>query len=204
MARGCVREGFSPAEGTSSLRYAGSSLATLPSNPLSSEQKILRAHHRPRPLSGAGAASPRFSYRGTPPNQKNRQLFESHVVRARERREDMTDSPYIPHRPTRRRLLDTAGVLPALEHHQRWSRSGLRGLAAGRHRPIDARGGRSPPSCQPPPSCSRGAWGDAGSALLLPPPAHRPHPPPEKAGKGAKPTPRFVPPARRSRAQPIP
>lgn len=80
----------------------------------------------------------------------------------------MTDRPYIHHSPTLRRLLGTAGVFPDREHHQRWSSGVLLGLAAGRHRPVDARGGRSPPSCQPPPSCSRGAWVDAGSALILP------------------------------------
>ena len=86
----------------------------------------------------------------------------------------MTDSPYIHHSPTLRRLLGTAVVFPDLEHHQQWSSGMLLGLATGRHRPVDARGGRSPPSCQ------------------------------EKAGKGAQRIPRFVPPARRSRAQPLP
>lgn len=68
----------------------------------------------------------------------------------------MTDSPYIHHRPTPRRLLDTTVVCPDLEHHQRGSSGVLLGLAAGRHRPVNARGGRSPPSCQPHPSCSKG------------------------------------------------
>ena len=92
----------------------------------------------------------------------------------------MTESTYIHHRPTLRRLPGTAVVFPDLEHHQRWS-SGVRlGLAAGRPRPVDARGGRSPPSCQPGPSRSGGAWG-AGSALVLPRPAHRPQPSLNKA-----------------------
>lgn len=77
-------------------------------------------------------------------------------------------SPYIHHSPTLRRLLGTAVVFPDIEPHQRGS-SGVRlGLAAGRHRPVDARGGRSPPSCQPHPSCSGCAWAGAGSALVLP------------------------------------
>lgn len=67
MARGCVREGFSPAEWTSSLRYDGESLATLPAKPLSSEQQMLRAHNRPLPRSGDGSASHRFACGGTPP-----------------------------------------------------------------------------------------------------------------------------------------
>ena len=89
----------------------------------------------------------------------------------------MTESPYIHHSPTLRCLLGPAVVFPDLEPHQRGSSGVLLGLAAGRHRPVDARGGRSPPSCQPPPSCSRGAWVEAGSALFLPPPAYRPQPP---------------------------
>ena len=63
----------------------------------------------------------------------------------------MTDSPTIHHRSTRRRRLGTAGVCPALEPHQRGSSGGLLGRVAGRHRPVAARGGRSPPSCHPPP-----------------------------------------------------
>lgn len=88
----------------------------------------------------------------------------------------MTESPDIHHSPTLRRLPGTAVVFPDLEHHQRWSSGVLIGLAAGRHRPVDARGGRSPPSCQPRPSCSRGAWAGADAALVLPHPAHRPQP----------------------------
>ena len=45
----------------------------------------------------------------------------------------MTESTYIHHRPTLRRLLGTAVVFPDLEHHQRWSSTPLLGLAAGRH-----------------------------------------------------------------------
>lgn len=88
----------------------------------------------------------------------------------------MTKSPYIHHSPTLRRLPGTAVVFPDIEPHRRWS-SGMRlGLAAGRPRPVNARGGRSPPSCQPRPSRSRGAWAGAGSALVLPHPTHRPQP----------------------------
>ena len=61
----------------------------------------------------------------------------------------MTESPYIHHSPTLRRLPSPAVVFPDLEHHQQWS-SGVRlGLAAGRPRPVDARGGRSPPLSSP-------------------------------------------------------
>ena len=88
----------------------------------------------------------------------------------------MTDSPYIHHSPTLRRLPGTAVVFPDLEPHQKSSGGVRLGLAAGRHRPVDARGGRSPPSCQPRPSCSGGAWAGAGSALVLPHPSHRPQP----------------------------
>lgn len=79
----------------------------------------------------------------------------------------MTESPYIHHSPTLRRLLGTAAVFPDIERHQRPSSTPLLGLTAGRPRPVDARGGRSPPSCQPRPSRSGGAW--AG-------PSHRPQP----------------------------
>ena len=88
----------------------------------------------------------------------------------------MTESPYIHHSPTLRRLLGTAAVFPDIERHQRPSSTPLLGLTAGRPRPVDARGGRSPPSCQPRPSRSGGAWVDAGSALVLPYPSHRPQP----------------------------
>lgn len=67
----------------------------------------------------------------------------------------MTESPTIHHRSTLRCRLGTAVVCPDLEPHQRGSSGGLLGRAAGRHRPVAARGGRSPPSCQPhPPLCS--------------------------------------------------
>ena len=95
----------------------------------------------------------------------------------------MTESPYIHHRPTLRRLPGTAVVFPDLEHHQKWSSGVPLGLAAGRPRPVDARGGRSPPSCQPHPSCSGCAWVDAGSALVLSHPSHRPQPPLKKRKK---------------------
>ena len=80
----------------------------------------------------------------------------------------MTESPYIHHSPAPRRLLGTAVVCPDLEPPQQWSGGVRLGLAAGRPRPVDARGGRSPPSCQPHPSCSGCAWAGAGSALVPP------------------------------------
>ena len=112
----------------------------------------------------------------TPESEKQETFRISRCLCQRKEREDMTESPSIHHRPTRRRLLATAGVFPDLAHHQRGSGGVLLGLAAGRHRPVDARGGRSPPSCQPHPSCAGCAWVDAGSALI-PRPAHRPQPP---------------------------
>ena len=92
----------------------------------------------------------------------------------------MTESPYIHHRPTLQRLPGPAVVCPDLEPHQQWSSSVRLGLAAGRPRPVDARGGRSPPACQPHPSRSGGAWAGAGSALV-PPSVPSPFPTPEKA-----------------------
>ena len=61
----------------------------------------------------------------------------------------MTESPYIHHSPTLRRLLGTAVVFPDLEPPQQWSGGVRLGLAAGRPRPVDARGGRSPPLSSP-------------------------------------------------------
>ena len=103
----------------------------------------------------------------------------------------MTDSPYIHHRPTLRRLPGTAVVFPDLEPHQKSSGGVRLGLAAGRHRPVDARGGRSPPSCQRTLRV-REVLGRVPVLLLSPHPSHRPSPP----LKRHQADPRFVPPAR--------
>ena len=88
----------------------------------------------------------------------------------------MTESPYIHHSPTLRRLLGTAVVCPDLEPHQRWSSSVRLGLAAGRPRPVDARGGRSPPSLPTAPFVFGVCLGGCRFCSCPPHPAHRPQP----------------------------